>query len=113
MNDELNILKDSLYDCFDRFLSGGRLAVISFHTWRTDCKVNGEIYNHEALRKILSHHEFRTDSDCDVIAHLYEEYGEGFVDMLDGMFSFVLLDTGTISSLLLEMPLGLHLSYIG
>ncbi|TQE14121.1 hypothetical protein C1H46_000040 [Malus baccata] len=32
-------------------------------------------------------------SDCEVIAHLYEEHGEEFVDMLDGMFSFVLLDT--------------------
>jgi len=35
-------------------------------------QVNGEIYNHEALRKQLSNHTFRTgsDCDCDVIAHL-------------------------------------------
>ncbi|KAJ1380137.1 Nucleophile aminohydrolase, N-terminal [Sesbania bispinosa] len=34
-----------------------------------------------------------TGSDCEVIVHLYEEYGEEFVDILDGMFSFVLIDT--------------------
>ncbi|KAK9121888.1 hypothetical protein Syun_019505 [Stephania yunnanensis] len=32
VNDELNILKDSLYDCFDCLSPGGRLAVISFHS---------------------------------------------------------------------------------
>ncbi|KAJ0964964.1 hypothetical protein J5N97_026102 [Dioscorea zingiberensis] len=58
-----------------------------------DRHVNGEIYNHEELRKGLPGHNFRTGSDCDVIAHLYEEHGENFVDMLDGIFSFVLLDT--------------------
>ncbi|XP_010269254.1 PREDICTED: asparagine synthetase [glutamine-hydrolyzing] 3-like [Nelumbo nucifera] len=55
--------------------------------------VNGEIYNHEELRGKLKSHKFRTGSDCEVITHLYEEYGEDFVDMLDVMFSFVLLDT--------------------
>lgn len=33
-------------------------------------QVNGEIYNHEELRKQLPNHKFRTGSDCDVIAHL-------------------------------------------
>lgn len=33
-------------------------------------QVNGEIYNHENLRKLLSNHKFRTGSDCEVIAHL-------------------------------------------
>lgn len=32
--------------------------------------MNGEIYNHEELRKGLTNHKFRTGSDCDVIAHL-------------------------------------------
>lgn len=32
--------------------------------------MNGEIYNHEELRKRLPNHKFRTGSDCDVIAHL-------------------------------------------
>lgn len=32
--------------------------------------MNGEIYNHEELRKSLPNHKFKTGSDCDVIAHL-------------------------------------------
>lgn len=32
--------------------------------------MNGEIYNHEELRKQLPNHKFRTQCDCDVIAHL-------------------------------------------
>ncbi|KMZ68357.1 hypothetical protein ZOSMA_23G00050 [Zostera marina] len=62
--------------------------------WFDLIEVNGEIYNHEDLRKNLSSkHTFRTNSDCDVITHLYEEHGEDFVDMLDGVFSFVWLNT--------------------
>ncbi|KAL2898599.1 Asparagine synthetase [glutamine-hydrolyzing] 1 [Bienertia sinuspersici] len=71
--------------------------------------VNGEIYNHEVLRKSLPNHKFRTGSDCDVIAHLYEEHGENFIDMLDGVFSFVLLDTRDNSSVWISSELkGLH-----
>ncbi|CAJ2652561.1 unnamed protein product [Trifolium pratense] len=75
--------------------------------------VNGEIYNHEEIRKKLSHHTFRTGSDCDVIAHLYEEYGEDFVDMLDGIFSFVLLDTRDNSYIVARDAIGVTSLYIG
>ncbi|KAK9142251.1 hypothetical protein Syun_011651 [Stephania yunnanensis] len=102
----------------DSFLSHQRFSIIDHAfgdqpLFNEDKKivvtVNGEINNHEALRKSLSHHEFRTDSDCDVIAHLYEVYGEGFVDMLDGCSPLCRWTPGTIASLLLEMPLGSHL----
>lgn len=54
---------------------------------------NGEIYNHVALRNNeLKDHSFRTTGDSEVIVHLYEEYGYDFVDMLDGVFSFVVID---------------------
>ncbi|KAK9279723.1 hypothetical protein L1049_013405 [Liquidambar formosana] len=76
-------------------------------------RVNGEIYNHEELRKRLPNHKFRTGSDCDVIAHLYEEYGEDFVDMLDGMFSFVLLDTRDNSFIVARDAIGITSLYIG
>ncbi|XP_051142985.1 asparagine synthetase [glutamine-hydrolyzing]-like [Andrographis paniculata] len=75
--------------------------------------VNGEIYNHEKLREHLSHHKFHTGSDCDVIAHLYEEYGENCVDMLDGMFSFVLLDTRDNSFVAARDAIGITSLYIG
>lgn len=56
--------------------------------------VNGEIYNHRQLRASLSEKiEFKTDSDCEVILYLYREHGLDFVNMLDGMFAFILLDT--------------------
>lgn len=55
--------------------------------------VNGEIYNHRSLRKLLKDdHEFRTKSDCEIILHLWEEMGPEFIHLLDGMFSFLLYD---------------------
>ncbi|KAH6796641.1 asparagine synthetase 3 [Perilla frutescens var. hirtella] len=75
--------------------------------------VNGEIYNHKELREKLKSHEFRTGSDCEVIAHLYEEYGEEFVNMLDGMFSFVLLDTRDNSFIAARDAIGITPLYVG
>ncbi|KAI8593335.1 asparagine synthase [Geranomyces variabilis] len=55
--------------------------------------VNGEIYNHVTLRKLLKkEHAFKTNSDCEVILYLYEEMGLDLLKHLDGMFSFVLYD---------------------
>ncbi|GJN07211.1 hypothetical protein PR202_ga25023 [Eleusine coracana subsp. coracana] len=77
--------------------------------------VNGEIYNHQAIREQLAatNHKFRTGSDCEVIAHLYEEHGEEFVDMLDGVFAFVLLDTRSGTFLAARDAIGVTPLYIG
>ncbi|MDP5275649.1 asparagine synthase (glutamine-hydrolyzing) [Chengkuizengella axinellae] len=55
---------------------------------------NGEIYNYKQLRKDLKErgHQFKTNTDTEVIVHLYEEYGEGCVHYLRGMFAFVIWD---------------------
>jgi asparagine synthase (glutamine-hydrolysing) len=53
---------------------------------------NGEIYNYKELYKMMNVVP-KTDSDCEVIIHLYKKYGiEQTLQMLDGVFSFALID---------------------
>tara|TARA_R110002050_G_scaffold81603_2_gene174673 strand:+ start:3701 stop:5365 length:1665 start_codon:yes stop_codon:yes gene_type:complete len=55
--------------------------------------VNGEIYNHKQLKAQLGEkYQYKTNSDCEVILSLYQEYGCDFLDKLNGIFAFVLYD---------------------
>ena len=56
---------------------------------------NGEIYNYKEIKNDLvkKGHKFRTESDTEVLIHGYEEYKEGVLDKLRGMFAFVIYDT--------------------
>lgn len=74
---------------------------------------NGEIYNHEKLKKNMKGKEYHTQSDCEVIAHLYEDVGEEVVGMLDGMFSFVLVDNRDNSFIAARDPIGITPLYLG
>jgi asparagine synthase (glutamine-hydrolysing) len=55
---------------------------------------NGEIYNFQELKKDLEAkgHEFYTNSDTEVIVHLYERYGADCVTYLRGMFALAIWD---------------------
>ncbi len=56
---------------------------------------NGEIFNYRELRESLSAqgHRFYTHSDTEVIVHLYEQYGDQFVQHLNGQFAIALWDS--------------------
>jgi asparagine synthase (glutamine-hydrolysing) len=56
--------------------------------------LNGEIYNHPALRRELAArgHRLATGCDTEVLVHLYEDYGDALVHALEGMFAFAIWD---------------------
>ena len=76
--------------------------------------VNGEIYNHQDLKKdLLLPYTFLTDSDCEVILPLWKENGSGFLNLLNGIFAFVLFDREEKRWLIARDPIGVVPLYWG
>lgn len=94
----------SIYTYRDFTLGHRRLSIIDisacgnqpiFNEDKSICVIfNGEIYNYEEIREELKSkgHVFYTATDTEVLVHLYEEYGTGFFNKLNGIFAFALLD---------------------
>ncbi len=90
------------------FLGFRRLSIVDLSTgaqpmWTKGCAkcgelgivFNGEIYNHSELRAELTAlgHVFHTDhSDTETLLHAYTEWGDSFVERLNGMWAFVIYD---------------------
>jgi asparagine synthase (glutamine-hydrolysing) len=74
---------------------------------------NGEIYNFQALRSELEKlgHRFSTKSDTEVIVHGYEQYGDAFIQRLNGMFAIALWDSGKKRLLLARDRMGIKPLY--
>lgn len=77
-------------------LSGGQQPFTN-ETGAIQLVANGEIYNFLELREelIALGHAFRSRSDIEVLVHAYEEWGEGFLPKLRGMFALALWDGRT------------------
>jgi len=102
-----------------------RLAIVGVDTGaqplvsndgQTILAVNGEIYNHIKLRAGLkTPYKFKTHSDCEIIIPLYKEHDVELCQMLDGMFSFVLLDESVTPPRIVAArdPIGITTLYQG
>jgi asparagine synthase (glutamine-hydrolysing) len=74
-------------------IAGGQQPL--FNETKNLCLIcNGEIYNYKYLRNLLidKGHIFSTQSDIEIIIHLYEEYGYKCIDYLEGMYAFSIYD---------------------
>lgn len=76
---------------------------------------NGEIYGFRTLKKklIRKGYHFTSDSDCEILLPLYEEFGTRMFSMLDAEYALVLYDAGSGSFLAARDPIGIRPLFYG
>lgn len=72
---------------------------------------NGEIYNHEELRKEIAFKDYRGHSDTETLLHGLIEYGVDFIHKLNGIFAFAFLDKMNQHIILARDPFGVKPLY--
>ncbi len=82
-----------------------------------DCRqtivFNGEVYNFREERTELEKqgHTFTTHTDTEVVLHLYQQYGQSFLDHMNGMFGLAIHDKNEHSLLLARDRIGIKPLY--
>lgn len=93
-NSMFTVINNTLIVGFHRLAINGLNDASNQPMYKDGCLLicNGEIYNYKKLYTLIGK-EPRTGSDCEVIIDLYNKYGiDQTLDMLDGVFAFVLYD---------------------
>ncbi len=77
--------------------------------------VNGEIYNHTPISdaNLSKPHDWQTKSDCECLLYLYDEHGPEFVNLLNGIFAFVLYDKQRNTYMIARDHIGIVPLYMG
>lgn len=75
---------------------------------------NGEIYGFEKIRQRLSDkYTFESNSDCEILLPLYQEYGVDMFSALDAEFALILYDGETKEYIAARDPIGIRPLYYG
>lgn len=104
-------------------IANARLAIVDISCdkqifWNEDSTIavtfNGEIYNHKELREYLQkNHTFSSNTDSEVIVHLYEEFGPRAISRLKGDFAFAIWDALNKKVFLVRDRVGVKPLYYG